>query len=373
MKKVLHYVGIMNRGGMETFIMNLYRNLDRDKVQFDFAVHTRNQGDYDREIIDMGGTIHFFPAYRKNPYAYRKAWRDFFRIHKSEYDVFHFHTNSLANVVALEEATRAGVPVRIVHSHSSFANKGKLQKVNNYLHIKHRRHLIDIATHLFACSQKAAEWLYGGLSLNGIDVTLINNGVNCETFRFSPELAKKKRQELGIEDKTVIGHIGKFIKVKNHAFLIDIVAEMIKKDKNIVCLLIGDGELMDATQKQCKMYGISQYVRFLGVRSDISELLMCMDVFIMPSLYEGLPVSMIEVQASGVPALISDTISSEVKINSNVELFSLDFNAKIWADTAFSMIGKGRLYENQDITNAGYDINATAMKYIELIGGLSDD
>ena len=369
MRKVLHYVGRMNRGGMETLIMNLYRNIDQNKVQFDFAVHTKEKSDFDEEIIDAGGKLYTFPSYRKNPFAYRRAWRDFFRCHKNEYTAFHFHTNSLANIVALEEAARAGVPIRIVHSHSSFANKGRLQKINNFLHMRHRRKLKLLATNLYACSQKAAEWLYGGMCLDGINVEVINNGVDCEAFCFCSESYEEKCKELVIENKIVVGHIGKFIEVKNHSFLIDIVAEMVKSDNRIICLLIGDGKLFDKKKKQCEAYGISDHVKFLGVRSDISELLMCMDLFIMPSLYEGLPVSMIEVQASGVPALISDTISSEVKINSNVEFCSLTNTAKEWADTAFMMIKKGRIYDNSAITNAGYDIKVTARKYLELIGG----
>lgn len=373
MKKILHYVGRMNRGGMETFIMNLYRNIDRNRVQFDFAVHTKVPGDYDEEIIGMGGGICAFPPYKKNPYAYRKAWRDFFKQHAHEYDVFHFHTNSLANVVALEEAARAAIPVRIVHSHSSFANKGKFQKLNDYLNVKHRKKLAHIATHLFACSEKAAEWLYGGMSLNGKSVTLINNGVNCEQFRFCKETAERKRKELGLEGKTVIGHIGKFIKVKNHSFLIDIIDKIAKSDKNVVCILIGDGELLEDVKKQCEAYGILKHVKFLGVRSDIPELLMCMDLFVMPSLYEGLPVSMIEAQASGVPALVSDTVSPEVKINENVEFCSLEDGAKAWADVAAELIRKGRISDNQAVINAGYDINATTRKYLELIGGVTHD
>ena len=201
--------------------------------------------------------------------------------------------------------------------------------------------------------------LLGKLKKNGympIKVTQIRMSKKANNIR---KKQKKNIESSGSILKTVREHQANMNTMSR--------AEMIKKDKNIVCLLVGDGELVDTIQKQCEEYGISQYVRFLGVRSDIQELLMCLDLFIMPSLYEGLPVSMIEVQASGVPALISDAISSEVKINSNVEFCSLNDNANIWADVGFTMISKGRVDEISNIVNAGYDINATVMKYKEVI------
>ncbi len=366
MKKVLHYVGIMNRGGMETLIMNLYRNVDREKIAFDFATHTDKKGDFDDEIISLGGRIYAFPPYRKDPKGYKMAWRKFFNEHSGEYLVFHMHTNSLANITALLEAERAGVPVRITHSHSTFANKGRLQFLNNFLHKHNRKRLKTAATHLFACGQKAAEWLYGGMSLYGKEVTVINNGVSCAEYTYNAQTAQNKKKQLGVEGKKVVGHIGKFVTVKNHTFILKIICEMVKQNPDIVCLLIGDGELRCACEQEAKALGVEQNVRFLGVRSDIPELLMAMDLFLMPSLYEGLPVSMIEVQSSGLASLISDTISSEVKIKENVNFKSLSDGAPSWAEEAFKIMSQPRMCDNTPIINAGYDIEYTTKKYCEI-------
>lgn len=369
MKKVLHYVGIMDRGGMETFIMNIYRNLDRTRFQFNFAVHTTKEGDFDSEIIDLGGKMYPFPPYRKNPRQYKMAWRNFFKEHKNEYDVFHFHTNSLANITALMEAKRAKIPCIIVHSHSSYANKGRLQTLNNILHKMHQKKVGSIATNLFACSTEASNWLFGGNSLCGKKVTFIKNGIDLKNFEYSDEKSQNKRNELSISGKTVVGHIGKFVPVKNHKFLTEIIAEMVKLNENTVAIFIGDGPLQNEIKDKAKALGVDKNIMFLGVREDISELLMCMDLFFMPSLYEGLPVSMIEVQATGTPALISDTISKEAKIKENVNFFSIEKTSAEWANKAFEVINAGKNYDNTALANAGYDIKETVKMYERIIGG----
>ena len=199
--RVLHYVGRMHRGGMETFIMNLYRNIDRQHVQFGFAVHGDEAGDYEKEILELGGEIFYFPHMRKNPIRYRKAWREFWAKNRNRYTAFHMHTNSLANVIAMEEAAKAGVPVRIIHSHSSMANKGRLQKLNDFLHKRHQKKLPRLATNLFACSDKAANWLFGGTTVQNLNVRQINNGISVEDFQFDPEAREALRSKVGLNGK----------------------------------------------------------------------------------------------------------------------------------------------------------------------------
>lgn len=371
MKTVLHYVGIMNRGGMETLIMNLYRNINREQFQFDFAVHTDQKGDFDDEIYDKGGKIYHFPQFRKNPRAYRASWKKFFCEHAGEYEVFHFHTNSLANVVALEEAQKAGIPIRIIHSHSTWANKGRLQWLNNALHRYHQSKLPKLATHLLACSTEAAQWLYGGMSVKNLKVALLKNGVDCERFSYDESIRKRARQALGVTDNDIlVGHIGKFIPVKNHIFLLDIISVMAKTNRNIRGILVGDGELKKQIVEKANTMGIGDKVQFLGVRSDIPELLMAMDIYIMPSLYEGLPVSVVEVQATGLTALLSDTISKEVKLKDNVYFASLNLPPRIWAENALDLCNKEREIDNNPIKKAGFDIKLTSKKYEDLISGL---
>lgn len=368
MIRVLHYVGIMNRGGMETFIMNLYRNVDREKIQFDFAVHGENAGDFEQEILSMGGKFYYFPHMRKNPVKYRKAWRDFWKENKGKYRVFHVHTNSLANTIALEEAARAEIPVRIIHSHSSMSNKGRLQRINDILHKYHQTKIPKLATHLFSCSDKAAQWLFGGMTVGKMHVTQINNGVDTEEFKYDEAVREKIRNELSLNGAKVICHIGSFLPVKNHRFIIDVVEQAYKKDSSVRCVLIGSGVLMDEIKETVRQRGLSEAVRFLGVCGNVYELLSAMDMFIMPSLFEGLPVSLIEVQANGLPSLVSDSITENVKIKNNLHYMPLTSSAEEWADKALEIMGNNeRDADNECIAESGFDIRDTACLYTEMI------
>lgn len=368
MIRVLHYVGKMNRGGMETFIMNLYRNIDKKEIQFDFAVHSSKNGDYEDEIISYGGKFFQFPTMRSNPLAYRRAWRKFFKEHKNEYEVFHFHTNSLANVIALEEARRFNIPIRIVHSHSTFANKGKLQIINNMLHHIHQKNIINFATDFCACSEKAAEWLFGGMRLGDVNVKILKNGVDMNRYKYNPLKRNLLRKELGLDNKKVIGHIGAFLPVKNHKFLINIISKLHEQDSSIRAIFVGDGYLRSEIESQIEEKNLKNVIRLLGVRSDIEDLLQVMDIFVMPSLYEGLPVSLIEAQSSGVPILISDSITREVMINENVANCSLNAEYKQWADIIMKILNQQNWCLNQKkLIDNGFDIMDTIKQYRSII------
>ncbi len=366
--RVLHYVGIMNRGGMETFIMNLYRNIDRNKIQFDFAVHGERAGDFEKEISMLGGKFYYFPHMRKNPLKYRKAWKDFWKNNKERYVAFHMHTNSLANIIALEEATKAGIPIRIVHSHSSMANKGRLQWLNDILHRRHQARLSKLATNLFACSDKAAEWLFGGTEIKGLTVTKINNGVQVNDFRYDPEIRERLRAELNISDKKVIGHIGAFLPVKNHLFLVETVEKCYLSDRSVRCLLIGNGPLINEIKDIVKQKNLQDVILFLGVCDNVNKLLSAMDLFLMPSLYEGLPVSLVEVQANGLPALVSDTITKDVAMQKNLHYMSLKASSDEWAGAALSIIKNNeRSLDTGCISENGFNIKKTVDLYESII------
>ena len=372
MIRVLHYVGKMDRGGMETFIMNIYRNIDRNKVQFDFAVHGNRNGDYETEILNMGGRFYRFPPMRKGPVYYKKRWRNFFKEHGTEYGVFHMHTNSLANIIALQEAANAHIPIRIVHAHSSYANKGKLQWMNNLLHKYHQSNLDKYATNLFACSDKAAEWLFGGECCKGIKVQLIKNGINTSKYVVNETIRRKMREELGVSGCKVIGHVGTFLPVKNHSFLIEIIESLYRRDNSIRGILIGDGALINEVKNNVKEKGLENVILFTGSRDDVNKLLMAMDLFIMPSKYEGLPVSLVEAQASGLPILASDTITKDVCINSNMEYYSLNMGSEKWADKAWDMLrSQKRCLSAEKIIAAGFDIAETVDLYMKIIGELN--
>jgi glycosyltransferase involved in cell wall biosynthesis len=358
----------MDRGGMETLIMNIYRTVDRTKVQFDFAVHGNRNGDYESEIYELGGRFYRFPAMRKNPVAYRNAWRRFWQVHSNEFTVFHFHTNSLANIIAFKEAYEAGVMVRLVHSHSSSANKGKLQILNNYLHKLHQKKIAEMATSLIACSDEAADWLYGGKRIGRHTVTILKNGVDVKQFAFNQETRNVLRKQLGLKGKKVIGHVGSFIAVKNHEFLLDIIDKAYKIDNRISAILVGSGELKEQIMIIAKERHLENVIQFLGVRGDISNLLSAMDLFILPSVYEGLPVSLVEVQANGLPALVSDTVTKNIKVNDNIEYLSLNKGTTYWAERAVTLLNTQKhSFNTKPIVDSGFDIRDTVDIYVSIL------
>lgn len=366
--RVLHYVGKMNRGGMETFIMNLYRKIDREKIQFDFAVHGNIAGDFAEEIESFGGKFYYFPQMRQNPMEYRKAWRNFWKENSKNYIVFHMHTNSLANIIALEEATRVNVPIRIVHSHSSMANKGRLQRLNDFLHKRNLRRLEHLATNLFSCSDKAAQWLFGGNEVGNLQVQQIKNGVDTESFKFDLVKRNRIREELNIEKNKVIGHIGAFLPVKNHKFLLEIIEQAYRKDNSIRCILIGDGELRSEMESIVSDKKLEDVILFLGKCDNVNEMLSAMDVFLMPSLYEGLPVCLVEVQTNGLPALVSDSITKDVELKDNLCYYDLSKGAELWANQLLEILSNEKRDDNIDnIIRSGFDIKETVCLYEKII------
>ena len=368
MKKILHYVGSMHRGGMEMFIMNLFRHIDRKELMFDFAIHGTKVGDFQEEIRNLGGSWYFFPKMRKNPMKYRNAWRAFWKAHAGEYCAFHFHTNSLANVIALEEAAKAGIPIRIVHSHSSMANKGRLQWLNDILHKFHQKQLPTLATHLFACSDKAASWLFGDKKFDTLPVVQINNGISIEKFAYDEASRHQIRSTLHLEGRKLVGHIGAFLPVKNHKFIVDVMEKAYRLDPSVCCVLLGHGRMYEEIKDLVASRKLNDVILFMGVQDNVNAWLSAMDVFIMPSLYEGLPVSLIEVQANGLPAIISDTITDAVKLQENIYYKALSDGPEAWAKEIINVIDSGcRVDHNDCVAAGGFDIKETAKLYEKII------
>ncbi|MFC0216469.1 glycosyltransferase family 1 protein [Paenibacillus chartarius] len=317
----------MNRGGLETMLMNYYRQSDRSRVQFDFMVHRSAEGHYDREIERLGGRIYRMPQIR--PGNYRRYFRlldAFFREHP-EYRVVHSHINENSSFV-LRAAKKAGVPCRIAHSHLS--DLGVDWKLPFRLYARYA--MKGQPSEYFACSEKAGEWLFGRERSARKQVKVLNNAVNVKEFQFDEAVREALRAELGIEDRRVIGHIGRFNKQKNHSFLIDIFQAVRQKDPNTVLLLAGDGDLRPAMESKVRQLGLQDSVRFLGVRSDIPQLMQAMDVFLFPSLFEGLPVVLVEAQAAGLQCIVSDTITRETDVTGRVKFLGLNDSPAVWAE-----------------------------------------
>lgn len=336
-------------------LMNYYRHIDREKVQFDFLVHRQERAAYDDEIESLGGRIYRLPRLIPWSGSYLSALDHFFEEHP-EYQIVHVHQDCLSSVI-LKSAKAHGVPVRIAHSHN--ANQDRNLKYP--IKLWYRRRIPQYATGLFACGRDAGDWMFGGAHYQ-----IINNAVDAAAYSYDTEKREDVRRQLGITDKMVLGHVGRFDQQKNHPFLLDIFSALLKKETNAVLLLVGDGGGRAGIQAKARELGISDHVQFLGVRSDVADLMQAMDVFVLPSLYEGLPVTMVEAQSAGLPCLISDRIPPECILTDGlVERLTLSAKPKVWADAILEKRSVPRTDRRAEIAAHGFDITTEAVKLQE--------
>lgn len=324
--RVLQVLGGLEAGGAESFVMNLYRAIDKKKVQFDFVKHIEHKGVFENEITQMGGKIYRCPQYTgKNHFAYCKWWDDFFTEHP-EYHVIHGHVRSTASIY-LKIAKKHGL-VTIAHSHSTSNGSGISAIVKDMLRLP-IRHTAD---YLFACSDKAGKWLYGEKATEQPNYRMIPNGIDLQRFAFDEEKRRRMRQELGISDNTfVIGHVGRMTTPKNHRFLVELFAEYHKKNQNSRLLLVGDGELFEEVKQQCNRLGISDSVIMTGSKTNTEDYYQAMDVFVFPSLWEGLGIVAIEAQANGLVCLVSDRVPKDVLLTKKCWVLPLG-KKETWCD-----------------------------------------
>lgn len=353
--RILQVIGKMDRAGAETMIMNLYRTIDRSKIQFDFMVHSSEKGDYDEEILALGGIIYHVPYFNgANYFEYTQKWKEFFRSH-SEHKIVHGHIGSSA-AIYLKIAKKFG-KYTIAHSHA--LNSTIFSERIKYGIISYPTRYI--ADYFLACSLLAGKDRFGEKVIKGDYFSVLKNAIQSDKFSYSEEIKQRKLQELGLEGKFVIGHIGRLSLQKNHNFLIDIFKEVSQRESNAVLILIGVGPLENELKKKVLNLHLQEKVIFLGLRDDISELLQAMDVFVFPSLWEGLGVAVVEAQATGIPCVISDVIPEEVDINANlVQMLSLDKPASAWADKISEAKISNRHSKQLEVVESGYDIMSTA-------------
>lgn len=312
-------------GGVESVIMNYYKHIDRSNVQFDFICDSDSTNIPYEEIEKLGGRVILCPPYQKL-FNYIKFLTKLFKDNK--YTIIHSNINVLS-VFPLYAAKKAGVPVRIAHSHST-SNKKEWKKnvVKNILRPFSKRY----ATDYFSCSELAGRYMFGDKTFNEGKVSVINNAIDLDEFKYDKKLRNKKRKELSIDDDTlVIGHIGRYVAQKNHEYLIDIFNEVHKKNKKAILLLVGQGPKEELIKEKVKELKLTKYVKFLGQRSDVKELYQAMDVFLLPSLYEGLPVVGVEAQASGLLCILSSSMTKETKVLDSTRFVDLEVSPKEWA------------------------------------------
>lgn len=359
--RVLQIIGFVCGGGVEVVIMNYYRNINRNKIQFDFIIDGYEKTALDKEISSLGGKVYKVEPYTKNPF---KNIYQIYRIVKdNNYQIVHSNMNTLS-VFSLFAAWLAGAKVRILHNHSTAVKSEKLRSAMKYIL---RPFAPIFANKYMACSKLAGEWMYGKKKMEEGKVKVLNNAINVDDFAYNPRLREKLRQDLNIDkDTLVIGHVGRFMYQKNHDFLIDIFKEIHKQKNNSLLLLIGDGSLRATIEAKVQNYGLKDCVKFLGLRKDVKDLYNVMDVFVLPSWYEGLPVVSVEAQANGLPCFVSDKVSKECNLSSSMYFISLDKNARDWSKEILdSNITRNKNAKQELIAN-NFEIKNEAGKLIKL-------
>lgn len=343
--RILQVVTYMGRGGLETMLMNYYRHMDRSRVQFDFLTHRQEKADYDDEIEHLGGKIYHLPRLVPWSMGYRRALNQFFQSHP-EYRIVHVHQDCLSSVI-LKAAQHNGVPVRIAHSHNSSQDKDIKYPVKLF----YKRFIPRYATQLFACGEDAGRWMFGGA-----DFRILQNAIDVSAYQFHPEKRARVRSALRIpEENLVLGHVGRFSPPKNHLFLLDVFSSVHSQNSETTLLLVGDGELRPQIEQKIQDLGLGGSVILTGVRSDVPDLLQAMDLFVFPSLYEGLPVTLVEAQASGLPCMISSQIPGDCDLTALIHRISLKDDVTVWADKILET-EQIRPDTSATIIKAGFDI-----------------
>lgn len=347
--RVLQINYAMDMGGAETLLMNLYRNIDRTRVQFDFLLHCPNESVYEKEILSLGGKIYKIPRYLGfNKISYERKLTEFLKAHP-EHIIIHDHLMDSASET-LRIAKRLG-RITIAHSHAASA-PFSLTDIYRFFF---RRNLWKIADYRFACSNEAGKWLYRGKA----DFTILKNGIIIDRFKFSEKTREIKRKEFGIDNSTrIVGTIGRLVKEKNQIRLLEIMKNLISIDENSVLIIIGEGPLEHKLKSTTKILNLEDKVIFTGQRTDANELLMAMDCFVLPSLSEGFGIALIEAQATGLPCVFSDIIPKDVDlIPELIHRVSLSDSNETWTQTILNC----RVLNNKenawkDVARNGYDI-----------------
>lgn len=349
--RVAQIMGKWVGGGVESVVMNYYRYIDRTKIQFDFICDDDSTNIPYEEIEELGGKVILIPPYQK-VFKYHNKLKKILK--EGHYKIVHSHINTLS-VFSLFAAKCAGVPVRIAHSHST---TNKKEKKKNLLKQVLRPFSKLFATDYMCCSELAGRWLFGDKEYDKGNVYLLNNAIDLDKFKYNETLRKKKRKELGIKDDTlVIGHIGRFVAQKNHDYLIDIFNEIHKKNNNSVLLLAGQGPLMEEIKNKAKELNLDDSVKLLGQRNDANELYQAFDVFLLPSLYEGLPVVGVEAQAAGLLCYLSDDMTKETKVLDITKFMSLNNTPEEWADNILDDVKKyKRIDVSKEMTAKNFNI-----------------
>lgn len=368
MKRLLCVLSGMNAGGAETFLMKIYRSIDRTKYQMDFCINANSECFYEREIIEMGGNIYRIPAKSQSIKSFKNELTNCVR--SGNYKYVLRITSSAMGFMDLKVAKKAGAVVCSARSSNSNDGGTTKAKIAHFLGGIFYRKYVDVK---ISPSDLAAIHTFGNKAYEQGNVHILHNALELNIFKFDEQARENIRNEFSIGDTVkIIGHIGRFSKQKNHLFLLNVFEEIHKQDKNTVLMLVGKGELEHELKDKIEKLQLQDSVIFTGVRSDISALLSAMDVFVFPSLYEGMPNTVIEAQATGLPCLIADTITKEANVTGLVRYMPLNDPAA-WAKTALSMISETRAQTREIMVEKGYDIDSVSKEFVQLVFGEKEE
>ncbi|QCT06954.1 glycosyltransferase [Ruminococcus bovis] len=359
MVRVLHELFSLDGGGVERLVYDYYRNMDHNKVQFDFVISDLyKKGIFEDYLTEQGCKIFKIVKKTENKKKYLKQIEDI--IDKGDYDVIHSHYGIYADEV-MQIAKKHNIKKRIIHSHVAYEPITFMQKVKNIIH---KRIALSNATDLFACGRDAGVFMWGKRAVESGKVHIMKNAVDTSKFAFSNEKRLEKRKELGVEDKFVIGIVGRLSEPKNYPFLWRVYKKVLEKRNDTALVVVGRGTEEKEIKSLAKKMGIYDKINFLGVRDDVPELLNAMDLFVLPSLYEGLPVVLVENQSNGLMSLASDKITDEMAVTDLVNFLPIEGTEEQWAEEICNYkptIENRKSYRQQIIDN-GYDIKSASLE-----------
>lgn len=363
-KRLLCIIGSMNAGGAETFLMKMYRSIDHSNYQMDFCINVNNECFYEDEIKTLGGKIYRIPAKSQSIKLFKNGLSDCVKLGNYKY-VLRI-TSSAMGFMDLKIAKKAGAEICSARSSNSNDGKSIKAKAAHILGKLLYRKYVDVK---IAPSDLAAKYTFGQKAYRLANVHILHNALDLNVYQFDKQARNNIRKEFSIGDNVkIIGHIGRFMSQKNHSFLLDVFNEIHKQNRNAVLLLVGKGELETKIKEKIKELNLEESVIFTGVRSDIPALLSAMDVFVFPSFYEGMPNTVIEAQATGLPCLISDTITKEANVTGLVRYMPLK-DPDSWAKTALSMVSELRMQTKNIMIQSGYDIESVSKEFVRLVFG----
>ncbi len=350
--RVLHIVTSMNMGGIENFIMNNYRNIDRTRVQFDFFKHRDTHDFFDDEIRSLGGKIYYAPPI--NPLKqveYDRKVQNFFEEHKEMYSIVHSHINTFSSY-PLRVAKQVGIPVRIAHAHATTNRVDFKTPFRIYTKKIINRYITDA----FACSEASGKWLFSDFPYQ-----CIPNAIDTLSYLPKEEIKEKLCSEFGVKDAFVIGMVANFSAIKNHHFIVNVFKKIVEKIPDSYLIFVGDGATREAVKKQVESLNLTNRVIFTGIRSDISDVLQVFDVFVLPSISEGFAISVLEAETLGIPCIVSTGVPADVKLFAEMNTTFLPItNEDVWVDKIISLQNEKKKNWVNEVSQTAFDIKSSA-------------